>query len=380
MAQADPQASSTNLQPRRSTQQPKPVTRDPHFIYTDFQCHLAHLADDGDLPESPSVSADTQAPFSLKETKKKTKRSSSKPRPKIPDPGFSYADLQGQLYDLHLPDQVHEAFPSSDSKQAVPSPSTSNGPKSHSTLPASPDRDLIQEIRLAQLQKERLALELEVLRLRHAPGVSPDGDVDDNLKSPKPVDNTKKKRTIDWPHEFAPGTSNSIDYNKLELPQFVTGFLAMIKPYDMAKKSAMLDYLELLMLKASSYSWSSVRAFHSHIARQIELLRLEWTSSNEIRDKAVTFFKHSDLRSSQQSANVSMVASPIQASSPYQQSSVKQEADKACCQWNYYGLCSCDKSNQEAFNARHKCRVCTKDHPMLQCPKRRNPIPHPNLV
>ena len=74
MAQADPQASSTNLQPRRSTRQPKPVTRDPHFIYTDFQRHLAHLADDGDLPESPSVSADTQAPFSLKETKKKTKR------------------------------------------------------------------------------------------------------------------------------------------------------------------------------------------------------------------------------------------------------------------------------------------------------------------
>lgn len=289
MAQADPQASSTNLQPRRSTRQPKPVTRDPDFIYIDFQRHLAHLADDGDLPESPSVSADTQAPFSLKETKKKTKRSSSKPRPKIPDPGFSYADLQGQLYDLHLPDQVHEAFPSSDSKQAVPSPSTSNGPKSHSTLPVSPDRDLNQEIRLAQLQKEKLALELEVLRLRHAPGVSPDGDVDDNLKSSKPVDNTKKKRAIDWPHEFAPGTSNPIDYDKLELPQFVTGFLAMIKPYDMAKKSAMLDYLELLMLKASSYSWSSVRAFHSHIARQIELWRLEWTSFNEIRDKQSHF-------------------------------------------------------------------------------------------
>ena len=59
----------------------------------------------------------------------------------------------------------------------------------------------------------------------------------------------------------------------------------------------MLDYLELLMLKASSYSWSSVRSFHSHITRQIELWRLEWPSSNEIRDKAVTFFKHSDLHS-----------------------------------------------------------------------------------
>ena len=72
----------------------------------------------------------------------------------------------------------------------------------------------------------------------------------------------------------------------------------MIKSYDIAKKSAILDYLKLLMLKASSYSWSSVPSFHSHITRQIELCRLEWTSSNEIRDKAVTFFKHSDLRSS----------------------------------------------------------------------------------
>jgi len=166
MAQADPQASSANLQPRRSTHQPKPVTSHPHFIYTDFQRHLAHLADDGNLLESPSVCADTQGPFSLKEAKKKTKCSSPKPRPKIPGSCFTYADLQGQLYDLHLPDQdlpdqVHVAFLSC--KKAVLSPSTSNDPKSHSTLPAFPNHDLNQEIHLAQLQKEKLALELEVL-------------------------------------------------------------------------------------------------------------------------------------------------------------------------------------------------------------------------
>ena len=93
MAQADPQGSSTNLQPRRSTRQPKPVTRDPHFIYTDFQHHLAHLADDGDLPASLSVFTDTQCRPSLKETKKKTNRSSSKPRSNISDSSFPYADL-----------------------------------------------------------------------------------------------------------------------------------------------------------------------------------------------------------------------------------------------------------------------------------------------
>ena len=45
----------------------------------------------------------------------------------------------------------------------------------------------------------------------------------------------------------------------------------MIKSYDAPLKSAMLDLLELLMAKASSYSWSSVRSFHGHIAKQVEL-------------------------------------------------------------------------------------------------------------
>jgi len=151
----------------------------------------------------------------------------------------------------------------------------------------------------------------------------------------------------------------SVDYDKFELPQFVAGFLAMIKPYDTAKKSSMLNYLELLMPKASSYSWSNVQAFHSHIARQIELWRLDWTSSDEIRDKAITFSKHSDLRSSQHYTNASMVSFPHQAPFSQQCSSAKSEADKSCHEWNYYGSCSCDKSNLEAFNAHQKRRICT---------------------
>jgi len=75
----------------------------------------------------------------------------------------------------------------------------------------------------------------------------------------------------------------------MELAEFVTGFLDMISPYNNRRKSAMLEYLALLMSKASSYSWPSVRAFHTHVAKQIELCRLEWTSFTDIRDKAVTF-------------------------------------------------------------------------------------------
>ena len=78
----------------------------------------------------------------------------------------------------------------------------------------------------------------------------------------------------------------------------------MIKSYDTPLKSAMLELLELLMAKASSYSWSSVRSFHGHIAKQVELSHFEWTSLSEIREKANTYFKHSDLRSSQLRPNI----------------------------------------------------------------------------
>ena len=69
----------------------------------------------------------------------------------------------------------------------------------------------------------------------------------------------------------------------------------MIKSYDVPLKSAILELLELLMAKASSYSWSSVHSFHGHIAKQVELWCLEWTSLSEICEKASTHFKHSVL-------------------------------------------------------------------------------------
>ncbi|CAH3026632.1 unnamed protein product, partial [Porites evermanni] len=86
---------------------------------------------------------------------------------------------------------------------------------------------------------------------------------------------------------FKDAALSAREYNKLDLLDFVTSFLSMIKPYKTHKKNAMLDYLELLMLKPSSYSGPSVRDFLLHPAKQIELRRLEWTSSPEIRNKAV---------------------------------------------------------------------------------------------
>ena len=204
--------------------------------------------------------------------------------------------------------------------------------------------------------------------MHHTPS-SLDHDTEPSMSTPP---NSRKKCTIDWPHELAPGNASTLDYDKLDLPDFVTGFLSMVKPYESTKKNAMLDYLELLMLKASSYSWPSVCAFHSYIAKQVELCRLEWTSCQEIRDKVVTFFKHSDLCSSQTKSSSATPSLNVPFRFP---STSKPEADKPCRQWNYYGSCSCEKMNLDIFNSHHKCCVCTKDHPMLQCQKRKNPIP-----
>ena len=141
----------------------------------------------------------------------------------------------------------------------------------------------------------------------------------------------------------------------------------MIKPYDNPRKSLMLEYLELhvLMTKASSYSWPSVCAFHAHVAKQIEFCHLEWMSFTEICDKAVTFFKHSDVRSSQPRINLGTASSTPLVRPPYPRSSTKSEAEQSCRQWNYYGSCTCDKPNLETFKTHHKCRICAKEHPML---------------
>ena len=98
-------------------------------------------------------------------------------------------------------------------------------------------------------------------------------------RPPPPPDNTladpalqnaseTTKFNIDWPQDFVPSFQG--EYGKIELPEFVSGFLIMIKSYDTASKDSMLAHLELLTIKAISYSWVSVRGFHKFIAKQVE--------------------------------------------------------------------------------------------------------------
>lgn len=55
------------------------------------------------------------------------------------------------------------------------------------------------------------------------------------------------------------------------------------------RKEAILQLLTLLTIKASSYSWKSVRGFYAHIATQVELCRLEFHKAVHIQDAAAIF-------------------------------------------------------------------------------------------
>lgn len=102
------------------------------------------------------------------------------------------------------------------------------------------------------------------------------------------------------------------------------------------------------MIKAISYSWSSVRAFHKFVAKQVEQPRLEWHDTKAISDQAATFFCHSDLRSSAHNEISHTNTRPSSAGSNI----------KACKSWNYTATCDSDKQDSMAYSERHRCRVC----------------------
>ena len=132
-----------------------------------------------------------------------------------------------------------------------------------------------------------------------------------------------KKRQLDWPNDFVPGMSDAV-LDKLDIAEFTAGFLGMIKNYQPNDKEAMFMLLELMMIKAMSYSWKSVRAFYSHVAKQVELCRLEFNQHPQIREIASIFFKHSDLKTNHATKEVKALSSV----------NTDKSNVKGCHQWN----------------------------------------------
>ena len=108
-------------------------------------------------------------------------------------------------------------------------------------------------------EREKLALKLELLCLKNAqpPTLMPSIS-DTGTSAAAAAAATKKKRHVDWPQDFFPGMSMNVEYHKLDLAEFVAGYLSMIKTYDPEVTKFMLSHLELLLIKGTSYSWSSV--------------------------------------------------------------------------------------------------------------------------
>ena len=122
--------------------------------------------------------------------------------------------------------------------------------------------------------------------------------------------------------------------------------------------------VKLLMERAATYSWNSVRNFHFSINTAVEAGRLSLQHFDQIKDRAQTFFTHADLPPAPTIPCVSTTSSQVR----------NNKKDTYCKEWNYTGKCQCSPT-EAPYKDIHRCRVCDADHEMLQCAKRRFPIP-----
>ena len=105
---------------------------------------------------------------------------------------------------------------------------------------------LAQRIILVQAEREKLALELELLRLKYAKPPTLTPSTTDTGTSAAAATAT---RHVDWPQDFSPGMSTNVEYDKLDLSEFVAGYLSMIKTYAPESTKFILSHLKLLMIK-----------------------------------------------------------------------------------------------------------------------------------
>ena len=179
---------------------------------------------------------------------------------------------------------------------------------------------------------------------------------------------SRKKTGALLPNNFLFSSKGTVEYDKLELAEFVCGYLEFCKDQPESSKEALFKHLHLLMERAITYSWSSVRNFHLSVNNAVEQGRLSWQSFKSICKRAQTFFTHQDLRSNQ--SNSSRNGS---------QPACGKAKDVLCKKWNYTGKCSCAISDA-SYKPVHRCRVCdSPDLAMLTCAKRKYPIPSPQL-
>lgn len=190
-----------------------------------------------------------------------------------------------------------------------------------------------------------------------------DGSVP-TLKDLRTKDKKERKHPSLLPNDYLFSAKGKIDYDKLEISEFVGGFLEFLNGQPESAQQRYLAYLKLLMERAATYSWYSVRNFHFSINTAVEAGRLSLQQFDQSKDGAQTFFTHTNLPSVPTTPRVSTTSSQARNS----------KKDTYCKEWNYTGKCNCSLT-EATYKSIHRCRVCDADHAMLQCAKRRFPIP-----
>ena len=118
-------------------------------------------------------------------------------------------------------------------------------------------------------------------------------------------------------------------------------------------KYAMLAHLELLTIKAISYSRVSVRAIYRQIGRAASL----WLARCQVYTGSGNDLFPSLRNETCRQNSVSASGNNHQAVPP--------TVPKACRTWNYTVACEFDQQDTAAYKEHHRCRVCKGDHPML---------------
>ena len=186
------------------------------------------------------------------------------------------------------------------------------------------------------------------------------------LKDLRTKDNKERKHLSLLPNDYLFSAKGKIDYDNLEISEFVGGFLEFLNSQSEFAQQRYLAYLKLLMESAATYSWNSVRNFYFSINTAVEAGRLSLQQFDQIKDRAQTFFTHADLPSAPTTPRVSTTSSQARYS----------KKDTYCKEWSYTGKCISCSPIEATYKGIHRCRICDARHAMLQCAKCRFPIPN----
>ena len=101
------------------------------------------------------------------------------------------------------------------------------------------------------------------------------------------------------PHyHYVFSSKGMLEFDQLSMSEFVSGYLEYLKTQPGLSKPCLLNHLKLLMDKATTYSWPSVRHFHQSVHSAVQNRRMSWCDYGKVREHPQTFFTHLDFRAS----------------------------------------------------------------------------------